>query len=412
MRFFVPAIVCLFYALTLVVDRSAGVLFGCLLLVSVMQIIASGSASIKEFGQFAIRYWQINLAMAAPLLAALINLAAVGHFDGKSIDYPLRLAMFPLIFWALQNTQYRWIKHMQWFCVIGAIAAAIKMYVLTDAGQVRYLTDFIPIGIFTEMLLLIGFFSAFSLAWENRGGRVGVFLKGLALSASLYAAYISGCRGPWLTIPVFIAIGYAAFFAKGFRLKHVAVGAAIAIACTAVAWHAGGIIKERIAEAQSDLQQYSQRSNVDTSLGLRLQIWRGSWTIFEEHPIFGVGSRGYGPAMQDMADRKIISPMAATFVHSHNDILFMMTKYGVFGLVAILALYLVPASMMIRCIFNPDKEIRSYACMGVALSIGFMILGFTDVAFMWWEIPPFYTIGLASFLTLIDKRSALLSAQA
>ncbi len=404
MPFLVTAILCLFYVLALAVDHSANVLFGLLLLSGIVRITTSGRPGAAVFWRSARQYWPIHLAMAAPLLAVLAHLLLTRHFSWNGMDFPSRLAVFPMIFWAVQLAPLRSMRRMQWVFVLGAAAGAVRMYVLTGGGLTRDFTNFIPLNIFAEMVLLTGIFAAGSLAWQNGAGRAGALLKLAALGAVLYAIYLSGTRGAWLTVPALIAMACAVFLANGVRLKHLAACAAVFVACAALAWQSGGIVKGRIAMAGSDIEQYAQGLNVDTSLGIRLQLWRSSWIMFREHPLSGVGGPGFIPALKELADRKVISPMAATYTHSHNDILFMMAKYGVLGLIAILALYLVPATRFGRSLSHPDKEIRSCACMGMALIVGLTVLGLSDVAFTCWEVAPFYVVSVAFLLAYIEKR--------
>jgi O-antigen ligase len=44
--------------------------------------------------------------------------------------------------------------------------------------------------------------------------------------------------------------------------------------------------------------------------------------------------------------------------------------------------------------------------MGLSLCLGLMVLGFTDVVFLWWEVFPFYSLGIASFIAFAAKRKA------
>jgi O-antigen ligase len=164
------------------------------------------------------------------------------------------------------------------------------------------------------------------------------------------------------------------------------------------------VIQERIRLAQEDVQQYVQGTNADTSIGIRFQLWRGSLVIFREHPIFGVGVDKYRSALRDLAERRIISPQASTFVHSHNEALFTMARLGTVGLLALLALYLVPASYFARDLRHHDRQVRAAAGMGMSLCLGILVLGLTDVVFLWWEVFPFYALGIASFIALIAKR--------
>jgi O-antigen ligase len=411
MKRLVAAALASFYVLALILDRAAGVIYGVLVLFGFLAIAFRWTVSGKTFWQTTKRYWPLNLAMAAPLIAVLAHLISAGHFAARSTDSPSRLALYALIFWAVSLVPLKYLRHVQWAFVAGALLSTIKMYVLTDGGKDRYGTDFIPIIIFAEMALLLGVFSAFSIAWNGRHEKLAALLKLIAACAVIYAVYISQSRGPWLTILVFGVIAFVA--AKNLRrtdkILISAVASALLIAVLGSYFQPGSIVQQRIAAAQNDIQEYVDGKNVDTSLGTRFQLWRGSWILFKENPVFGVGVQNYPLALQDLAKRKIISPTAATFPHSHNDILFMMAKLGLFGLIAILAVYFVPIAYFAGDLRNGDREIRSVAAMGMALCLGIMTLGLTDVVFLWWEIFPFYSISIALFLAYITRRKLYLS---
>jgi O-antigen ligase len=343
------------------------------------------------------------------LVAVFANQVASGNFMGRTYDPLLRLAMFGLIFWIVSFLPIRYMKQVQWALVIGAILSAVKIHILTGGGALRYGTDFIPIIIFSEMALLLGVFSALSISWNNPGNKITIFFKIVALCAGLYAAYLSQSRGVWLTIPVFIVI--AGLVTKNIPSSYkLSVIVFFVILITAVS-HYGQIVKERMSVAESDMTQYSGGENVDTSLGIRLQLWRGSWVLFTEHPLTGVGVEGFPKALEELSKRNIITPFAATFPHSHNEVLFMMSKLGIFGLFALLALYFTPAYYFLRDIRNDDHEVRYTAGMGIALCLGFIVLGLVDVVFLWWEIYPYYVLSIAFFLTYIIKRKKSLEGE-
>ncbi len=256
------------------------------------------------------------------------------------------------------------------------------------------------------MALLLGVFSTLSIAWNKSDNKAVIFFKIAALCAGLYAAYLSQSRGVWLTIPVFAVI--AGLAAKNIRSSYKLSAITFFVILLGAVSYFGNIVKERVLVAESDISQYSVGANVDTSLGIRLQLWRGSWVLFKEHPIFGVGVENFPKALEDLSKRNIITPLSATFPHSHNEILFMMSRLGLFGLLAILALYFVPAYYFSRELRDNDSEIRYTAAMGLALCLGFIILGLVDVVFLWWEIYPYYVVSIAFFLTYIIKRKKIL----
>jgi O-antigen ligase len=411
MKRLVTAALVSFYVLALILDRAAGVIYGILVLFGLLAIAFGWTILGKTFWQTTKHYWPLNLAMAAPLIAVLAHQISTGHFAARSADSPSRLALYALIFWAVSLVPLKYLKHVQWAFVAGAFLSAIKMYVLTNGGTDRYGTDFIPIIIFAEMALLLGAFSAFSIAWNGDHKKLAVLLKLISAGAVIYAAYISQSRGPWLTILVFGVIAFAA--AKDLRridkILISAIVSALLITALGSYFQPGSIVRQRITAAQDNIQEYVDGKNVDTSLGIRFQLWRGSWILFKENPVFGVGVENYPLALQDLEKRKIISPTAAALPHSHNDILFMMAKLGLFGLIAILAIYFVPLYYFVADLRNRDGEIRSVAAMGMALSLGIMTLGLTDVVFLWWEIFPFYSISIALFLAYITRRKLYLS---
>jgi O-antigen ligase len=285
--------------------------------------------------------------------------------------------------------------------------STIKIQALSHGGQNRYLTDFIPITIFIEMALVLGTCGLFSLAWNSRQNKVQIVIKVLAAAAILYGSYISQSRGAWITIPLF---GGIALFSSGILPKGRKLAVAVVIAFVLVAaMSQARLVKDRIADARNDIEQYVAGSK-DTSIGFRFQLWHGSVVIFREHPVFGVGVEAYRDALADLAKRKIITPSAAVFAHSHNEFLFNAARLGLFGIAALLALYLVPACYFARDLRHRDKEVRAAACMGASLCGGIFVLGLTDVVFLWWEVFPFYAVSIATFISFIDQKKTAMPA--
>ncbi|MFJ2989738.1 O-antigen ligase family protein [Collimonas sp. NPDC087041] len=391
-----------FYISALLVDRAAGVIFGVLLLLSLILLVSSRQSDSESFGGLVKQYWLLGLAMCGPLIAVFANQVGSNHFVARTYDSPFRLAMFSLIFWLFSFLPIKYMRYVQWGWVIGALLSAVKIYDLTYGGVIRYGDDFIPIIIFAEMALLLGMFATLSIAWDTHHDKLIILLKISALFAGLYAAYLSQSRGVWMTIPVFLFIAGLAAKNISFRYKFYLIIFFVAILGSIS--YFGNIVKTRMSGAENDISQYSMGENVDTSLGIRLQLWRGSWVLFKEHPVFGVGVENFPKALTELAERKIITPVSATFPHSHNEILFVMSRLGTFGLLAILGLYFIPVYYFFREIRHNDSEVRCTAAMGLSLCLGFFTLGLVDVVFLWWEIFPYYVISIAFFLSYIIKR--------
>jgi O-antigen ligase len=396
----------------LLVERKAGNLsFYALLLLAAAAALGRLRPDDRGFWQLVKEYWPLHLAMAGMLLAIFINQLALQNFVIKTYDYPSRMAFFVVILWIALLLPYPLMKQLQWAYVAGALLAAIHMYVTTKGGTYRGYVYFMPIIEFAQMAQLLGFLAVLSIEYEVRHPlwrRLGIALKLLAGAAGIYAAYLSQTRGAWIGIPVLLIITIAILGRHIPLRRQLALfvgGSAVLLAVFA----STDLVQKRAAEAKLDISQYQDGKSRDTSLGIRMQLWKGSWLLYAEHPWVGVGREGYQSAMGELERRKIISPLARIQPHSHNEILYNMATLGTFGLLAILSLYLVPGYYFLREIAHPDREIRATAGMGLILCAGFLILGLVDVMFMWGTSDNFYSIVAAILFAFIIKRKKMLS---
>jgi O-antigen ligase len=286
------------------------------------------------------------------------------------------------------------------------------MYIITDGGATRNeYVDFMPIIEFAQLTLLLGFFSLLSIDYSEENPmlrRVGIIVKTAACCASIYAAYLSQTRGAWISIPILLII---AIVILGRRMhaqkKLMAFAALLALIILTVASTA--MVQQRLLQAKEDVTNYSQRENLDTSVGIRLQLWKGSWLLFTEHPLVGVGREQFPEALRELELRGVITNAARIQPHSHNEILYNMATLGAFGLFAILGLYLVPAFYFLREATHPDTEVRATAGMGLILCAGFFILGLTDVMLMWGVSDNFYSMLAAILFAFILQRKQIMA---
>jgi O-antigen ligase len=139
-------------------------------------------------------------------------------------------------------------------------------------------------------------------------------------------------------------------------------------------------------------------------IGMRLQMWHAAWILFKERPVLGIGRESYPAGVKRLAAQGIISPAAAHFAHSHNELLFNLAIGGIVGMLAILGLYFVPAYYSSRAVHHPDQQVRTTAAMGITLSVCFLIFGMTDLMFFWTAIGSFYTMCTALFFACLVRR--------
>lgn len=397
-------------ALLLIFRRAGNLSFYALLLLAMVIAACRVRPDGRTLLGLVREYWPLHLAMAGMVIAIFINQLVLQDFAAKTYDYPSRMAFFFVLLWVALLLPYRLMKHLQWAFVAGALLSAIKMYVVTDHGVTRIYQDFTVMIPFTQMTLILGFLSVLLIGYQMNNkawGRIGTGLKLLAGAGGIYAAYLSQTRGAWPAIPVFVFITIFAL-KRHVSTRALLVRFAIFLVLITVLFGATNSVRQRVAEAQHDLTEYYKKNNPATSLGVRLQLWDVSWSLFAKHPLVGVGSAGFGTALLDLGRHKIISQDAMVQPHSHNEILYNMATLGIFGLISILCLYLVPGFYFLRDMRHTDREIRVTAGMGLILCSGFLIQGFTDVMFIWSTSDNFYSILAAILFAFIIKRKKML----
>lgn len=398
-------------ALLLVARRADNLCFYALLLLGLVVGACRLRPSGFTFSHLLKEYWPLHLAMAGMLLAIFINQLVLRNFSIRAYDYPSRIAFFVVLLWVALLLPHRLMRHLQWAYVAGAFLAAAKMYVATKDGTLRMFPDFIPLIPFSQMAQLLGFFSILSIGYEERNSllsKLRVGLKLLVGVAGIYGAYLSQTRGAWIAIPVFLIITILVLGRRVSKSKLLALFA-VAVVLLGLLFGSTNLVQQRIAEAAQNLIQYQSSNDLNTSVGVRLQLWSASWLVYTEHPLVGVGHERFGAAMGDLERRKIITAAARTQPHSHNEILYNMATLGSFGLLGILCLYLVPGFYFWRDARSTDREVRTTAGIGLLLVCGFVVFGLTDVMFIWGTSDNFYSIFAAILFALIIKRKLVLS---
>ncbi|MFB9353132.1 O-antigen ligase family protein, partial [Streptomyces heliomycini] len=116
-----------------------------------------------------------------------------------------------------------------------------------------------------------------------------------------------------------------------------------------------------------------------SSLGARFEMWKGASSMFIERPITGWGTIGYNQRMIEYAEMGLVDEYATRFSHAHNEFLDMAAKRGMAGLLAILALYLIPIRLFSQYVAHTDPSLRSISMAGVLLGVMYFDFGLSQV---------------------------------
>jgi len=346
-------------------------------------------------------YWPLVLAMTSLLLAVFIHQLGIGIFHARDYDRPLRLAMFGVIFFAVLCVPLRQLMLVQSAWTICALLACIKASLITDGGNLPNTgsVGFLAGIAFSNMVLLVGMWALVSLYWCSRTWSTA--LKLITSMLTLYVTYMVKTRGTWLALP-FFAIFFVWYF-RAIKGRYKLAIILLPILLLAGAFFQNDMVRKRLYDVQSDLIAYQNGSNKDTSVGQRLELWKASILMFKDEPIFGVGRDDFKKKLTQYAEKNQITPTIIAMPHSHNGMFFHAALWGIWGLIAWIATYLVPLFYFGKHLRHVDSQVRAPAVMGVILCIGFLIFDMTDVMFFWVTLNGLYAINIAIFLACIVK---------
>ncbi|MGF6768778.1 O-antigen ligase [Paraburkholderia sp. GAS199] len=336
----------------------------------------------------------------------------LGYWMPRQFD-PLSRFVFALpLFLLLRRFPSRNLRIVGWGCAAGAFGAGMWALLdqmrggLTDASRLNnYYTNAIPFG---DTALLLAFLAIFTLGWDGRRDWRVLSLKLLALVAGGYASYLSGSRGGWLAIPVFVVLLGVQF--HWFAQKKRLAVAALALVICGAALLSTQRVTTRVEAATSDLVAL-RHGNDNTSTGLRLQLWQASWQLFVDHPLYGVGKGRLVTALGDMAKR---GEAKAEIVNerAHSDFFSTIAETGAIGTVCLVLLYFSLSVYFWRNRRSTDPAIRAAAYSGLAVSFSTVIFGLTIDVLVPVMVTALLALLSATFLAMIDARKRELSVQA
>ena len=317
------------------------------------------------------------LAMALPTAAVVFSQWSHMAFSIKPYDSALTTLLCIPVYLMLRRIDPGKICVLQYAVPAGAIAACAYLALFGIYVTGRLSSSFLNSIHLGDLALAMGVLSLLSVNLTRTDGAGVAALKLAGFLAGAYLSLRSESRGGWIALPV-IAMVWVSY--SRFKFKAVAIALAVpVIASLCMASYLWiDIVHQRTDAVFADLSSYHM-GNKDTSVGLRLQIWKAAFHLIGENPWFGVGPGGFARWMAPVVSSGLITPEAGNLGRAevHNEILLRTVNMGVFGLISILALYTVPALILMRARNSPSPVARAAGLMGLCHLVCFITFGLT-----------------------------------
>ncbi|WP_019937605.1 O-antigen ligase [Bordetella sp. FB-8] len=346
------------------------------------------------------------IALAAPLAAVALSTLAHGHPVFPVWDSPSRFLLVIPVFLALRRRPERNLAWADLAFPAGALATLfIAIFLSHDwsAGDHRLGSKFLNPIHFGDLALAFGVLSAAALNWWRKDKPWVVALKIAGLFAGLATSLLSGSRGGWLALPCVLAvILWERGRGKSLRWK-VLMPLAI-VALFGIVYGASSTVRERIDVVASNLTQY-EHGHEDTSVGVRLQLYKVAVELIAQHPVLGLGGHGFRDAMNSMAQQGRLTPAAAQLGKGevHNQLLAYAADYGIVGGLALLAIYAVPALFFARRLRSASAVAHNTAMLGLLFIVMFFVFGLTVETFDLKGTVSIYVLIVAALAAIADR---------
>ncbi|OZI72149.1 O-antigen polymerase [Bordetella genomosp. 12] len=351
-------------------------------------------------------YRHLMLAAGAPLAVMLFSSALHASWSNATLERGLRLALgLPLLLAAVHAVGADRLKQALWGILAAGWAGTATLITLVHGNLARRpLTDQYNAVGYGNLLLLFAVLSLFSLSWRlTRYVRLENAFKLLTLLTAFTGFILTQTRSGWVALPVFVVLALVVYA----RIRHPLRLAAAALGILAVLMALGSLnasLRERVDQGVMQFRECQTAPLSNTSICIRLQLWRAAWTMMQDNPLKGAGPAGFAPQLPELAARDVVSPhVAREFGEPHNDLLDALALYGIPGGLALLLLYAVPAALFTRRLaYRLPQSRRAAAAMGLAVCLGFALFGLTELMFRGMRTVGFYALLVALFAVLSE----------
>jgi O-antigen ligase len=317
----------------------------------------------------------------------LLDVLRTGHWPVGEGDQGVLLPLWPLLA-AVLLIWLRWYspgpRVLWWAVCCGALGAgSIALFERLVLGESRASNNInaIPFG---NLSLLLGSLSLLAVLWCLRRGhpRSRALLVGslLAALAGLLGSLLSGTRGGWVALPFLLLLAYrAARDLLPGRWRHGLAGLVVLMVAVTAALPQSGV-GQRVEQAVSNVQQYWQDEKRGTSVGLRLEMWRGGALLLREKPLLGWGEGRLEQAVQGLVAEGTLHRGVRHHDQLHSDLIDTAARRGGIGVAVLLLLYAIPLWLFWRRLRAPgaDPGIQVLAAAGMMIPVAFIDFGLTQ----------------------------------
>jgi len=231
-------------------------------------------------------------------------------------------------------------------------------------------------GVFIHHPLKFGMmtavFSPFLLVAAVRRGPIWIF-PALLLAGGV--VFLSGSRGAWIAFGVVAAgqLSHQLLVSRTISLRQVCIVLASLLVLGGVGYQVYSPLRAKVD--QTLLVFRGNETAVNEAITYRVPIWRTGWRMFLDHPINGVGARGFRYGYADSAltrDLQVEPDSTETGAyHAHQLLLDIAANTGSLGLLGLGGIWIVLIRLWVRAARETKERMLPYALSLLAVFFPF-----------------------------------------
>ena len=243
--------------------------------------------------------------------------------------------------------------------------------------------------LFGDISIYLAFASLVSLPYMKRF-KLGVALSLAGFVLGLMAAFYSLARGSWVAIvPLMLVVIYYLQKNMGSKKRLILPMAMMGVLVIGAGIAGWDKIQPRVNVAVSEFESYFEGDVYRTSVGYRLETYKGALLTLKENPVFGVGVGNRAVYFDDLESRGLLRDLDY-ILNAHNQVFEDGIDKGFLGIASYLALMIYLLLHFAKSYRqsdgqsdgqSEDRYSNSLDLAGVLLVVGFATFGLTNITF-------------------------------
>ncbi len=313
----------------------------------------------------------ILISLSVTTISILITQILRGDFSAAAYDGPIRLLIVLPILMAIYKHKIDFTKLLSYTIPLALLAIFMYAKLNTHSYEHRLTNPYMDPILWGNFSILLGFLSFASIKSDDQLAIRVYKLFGFGLGG--YMSLLSESRSGWLAF-IIITFLWLVLNRKNLAPKQILLFGLTFLLGLATIYIFSDSFSNRINTAFLEINSWVDKTQIGSSTGYRLTMWKMTLYLFSQSPWVGYGEYSSLPVLNDSYILSFADPGSIYTIQCcgpHNEIAAYGLKFGALGIFSLLAIHFIPTY-----IFNQSKDFQS-KIMGISFCVGIFVCGFT-----------------------------------